>query len=784
MKRRALILTLLFLCVGCLFAACAKTGGEEKKKYTVSLSSVEHGTLIAPQEAEEGEQIAVSAVPEEGYVLADFFVNSEKSALNFTMPARDVVLFAVFSPASETRFSLSVLPSEHGTLSLPDAAKAGETVSADVSADDGYEFVKLIVGGVDVFAESFRMPAAATEVRAVFRQVAVLRESELVVACTTYNARTYTNETAKSRWFFSYEETGIAVSVQVSDENLYENYYLNEVYYNDNIEFVLCKNTTSHTLPSEAFKVIVAADGSFYLGEPNGSGDYGNYKGGRDLFYGKNFYCTAQRTTEAENGFNGYAVETFVGYDLLGVTAAEARGALTIMPALRNTLYTPGGAPLTSWANFTWFNAQWTDPSTFPVCKADGSFDLRAVYCDDLFFGDSYFDRAYWGDFDHEFTDVNVQNIAVGGTQIPYWRERYEQIAAYKPTNIIVHIGINDFNVRLPQNRADKEGDTTVTNRPDDVAVTQAIIGDLKALFADLAELLPQTHFYWVTLPHMIARADNHGNVDVANEEMVSYAETCEYLTVIDLRDDTTIADAPALGAIDAYHIDVGGYPFYARAIRKALGLTYEEGGELYGGTGIFRSTWGADYSDDRDGQGTLYQNGTGTQYIMFNDLYAQEFYIEADITAHEVTLRDPAPKFGFTVVSRSHRMIFYVAATPQLTSSVVGCVHKFGHNQYDWSTVTDVPVAPLQFTGTHSVKMAVLRYEGKFTFYVNGVEVLQVSDEAFGGEPTAAGLFTFNTLLTAKNSAALTGAALADKLLSDPEADRDVIGKDKEWDL
>ena len=180
------------------------------KEYKVTAAPAENGTVtVDPTAAVEGTDVTVTVKAADNYQLkADSLTYSYKSGdetktqklavtegkATFKMPAADVTVSAVFEPVKVETYSVTINPSDNGTVTADKTAdlKAGETVTLTVTPDDntftlaqlaenglrvtytdaeGNEQTVEVNAGADAKTYTFKMPAADVTVAAQFTVV-------------------------------------------------------------------------------------------------------------------------------------------------------------------------------------------------------------------------------------------------------------------------------------------------------------------------------------------------------------------------------------------------------------------------------------------------------------------------------------------------------------------------------------------------------------------------------------------------------------------------------------
>ena len=139
------------------------------KEYKVTAAPADNGTVtVDPTAAVEGTDVTVTVKAADNYQLkADSLTYSyqigedkktEKLTLTdgkatFTMPAADVTVSAAFEPVKVETYSVTINPSDNGTVTADKTAdlKAGDTVILTVTpADDMYKLAQLAENGLKV----------------------------------------------------------------------------------------------------------------------------------------------------------------------------------------------------------------------------------------------------------------------------------------------------------------------------------------------------------------------------------------------------------------------------------------------------------------------------------------------------------------------------------------------------------------------------------------------------------------------------------------------------------
>ena len=165
------------------------------QSYTLNLTSAGNGSVAVKVNGENatltsdeveipfGAAVAVTATPNTNYGFSEWVAGESfagfvatNNPLEFTMPAKDVMLEAQFEDAT-VEYAINVDGSvEGGTISADKAkAKLGDVVTLTATPNSGYQFVQWTVldGNADevtVTDNQFTMPASDVEVSATFKQ--------------------------------------------------------------------------------------------------------------------------------------------------------------------------------------------------------------------------------------------------------------------------------------------------------------------------------------------------------------------------------------------------------------------------------------------------------------------------------------------------------------------------------------------------------------------------------------------------------------------------------------
>lgn len=114
--------------------------------YNITVAPTQHGNVTAPESAAYGSEVTVTVAPEEAYELETLTYTVDGGQPvpiengKFTMPGGNVTITATFKPAT---YTITVAPTEHGTVSAPATAAYGTEVNVTVTPAPGYEIDEL-----------------------------------------------------------------------------------------------------------------------------------------------------------------------------------------------------------------------------------------------------------------------------------------------------------------------------------------------------------------------------------------------------------------------------------------------------------------------------------------------------------------------------------------------------------------------------------------------------------------------------------------------------------------
>lgn len=425
--------------------------------------------------------------------------------------------------------------------------------------------------------------------------------------------------------------------------------------------------------------------------------------------------------------------------------------------------------------------------STDPV--ADGWEDkletIEKEDVDTLFIGDSYME--FWknsGFTSHVAQLPSYANEGIGGTKTTNWMSKLQDMSArYNPSNIVMHIGVNDI---------DDEG-----------LSKEEATARLLELFNAYHEAFGEAQLYWVALIPNTMFADKVATYKEVNAEIKAFAENNGWLTYIEADKAFTTESGGARVNMfyDGLHLNREfGYPLWAKVIMEALGYTHEQGTELGDGTNFA-------YSDGwkfiEDGK-KAYNSGNGEQVVWMKNASGSDIYAEFNATIGKVYDNDAYPKFGAYLRNDEVSILGYIDAEGLATG-----VGKKGSNivyrpnrvtdggfavagDWQWGTQPGGSQITGEYTNGSYVKVAIAKLGNQIVLWVNDVlvskttasyiDATDVVSVGFGGfnlEMTVQGLYVTTDVeeITEKVEGPKAADAVIDGVADDAIYTEQVLG-------
>lgn len=740
--------------------------------YAIYVCENENVQTFVKESGVPGEEIAIDIKLKDGYYLQsikinDTFINST----TFTMPKCDVLIEVNVVTENEAH-SVATLESEYGLLfSITERAKNGEVVSVRVLPNEGFRLSKLYANNVEIpflkddygYYSNVVMQNQDLVFKAEFKEVEKLSD-DFTFSLTSNNP----NNPACSHWKATYLSNGIVFNVLVEDETIVNTASL-ATYNNDNIEFLICKATNLRVMDdADVYKCIVNVEGRYLFQKAIGTDlEFEPSSKNIGLKYGENFTADSIICTEEINGFDGYAVEVFIGYDLLNLTNDEAIGNLTFAPSLKDSVsYDYDTSKLETYWNSTdytynrehgdqfftddLYKCQWGNPSTFLGVTNKNQIVSRFmdVYkdVDYMFLGDSYLNPKFWGTYKEDTKDIFALNFGFSGSHSTDWIKTnwLNTVVKLSPKNIVIHLGVNDFNIGLKSY--------------DCASRVTKLSERLQNLFTKLHEIAPNSRLYWITMEPNKLHESEFIYYEQVNNAIMEYAKNIDYLTVIDtsevLLENSNILSSFYLN--DNLHMSSFGYTRWVNVIRDGLNLKPLYTHDVFGNakTGWASSGW--QISDD----GVLKQTGSEStfsdRYIFFKDYYASRLKVTASFNVTKINNGDSAPKFGFVLDDGTEQIYVYIGTNNKLKDKTVGYVTRTGASNgkgasINWSSGEETSIN-CYFTETDWANLEVIKDGASLKIVINGFEIYDVILTKCINE-VSVGFFTFNTELNIKNA-------------------------------
>ena len=772
-------LSSLFLCflIGCTSKDNFSSGssqGNADEIYSITYFQSEDYVLNGPEEAKAGTDVTFTLNEiKEGYCLDYFLINNIVSNSNtFVMPNFNSFVEAVLTPVEDTTFPVILNQSDNGVMATNvETAKPGTEIPLYVEANQGYRLNKITANGVELTIQNNgnRRYYAHT----IMQNKSLVVESEFVRLehqMTDYEFSLRSGDSsnsATSYWKFKYDQNGINVEVCVTDSTPIYNGSLS-VWQRDNIEFQMCLATESNR-PQDAkvIRCLLACDGRYYMQRVRSDSAYYPYGRYVDYQYGKNFFNDAVLCTQEVNGFDGYIVKAFFGYDIFDTNYEEAYGHMTFAPAMRDaTLYNYSTGKLTSvWKSTsitmavaymgTYINSdyhcQWFNPRTYININGDGSLTDRYLTLDTdlLFMGDSYTIVTRYGSMYDDFSDIKVSTVGFGASQTTDWlannAKALNLVQIVNPRNIAVHIGGNDL-------YGSANLDTTIANA--------------KQMVSLMLDSCPEAKIYLMTLAirnYNVSTAQTT-KINTFNSSITSFYENNARVKVINITDGLLdYGNMPHPGVFtDNTHMNAFGYAMVSNLIREAMGLSKLSDSEQFGSFNKVWATNGFVVEEENDHLYLRQRNSMATfgdRYIYFKQDHSTETKFTAgaefNIGGSYSYNGDNAPKFGFILNDGVSQLFFYVDTTEYFEKKLVGISSRIS-GVYDWNYVPALTYN-VYFTNEDYTKLEIKKNGSTLEFFVNGYKISEKTP-TFLENDYSIGFFSFNLPLNVRDPYLVVG--------------------------
>lgn len=411
---------------------------------------------------------------------------------------------------------------------------------------------------------------------------------------------------------------------------------------------------------------------------------------------------------------------------------------------------------------------------------------------DVLFAGDSYMEfwknYGVWDNLTADLTSAGkkLENVGVGGTQVPYWDNGGMTGALKMQFNtgkIVFHIGVNDIDGQV------SVGDTYQR---------------LESLFANYHAAFPVTEIYWVSCIPNNFYINNGGTYNASykqlNAQVKELAKETAYLTYIDVETPFTDENGNARTNLfmgDGLHLNpVYGYPLWTSVIKEAIGYpasaTGAQLGDLAGENIARKATPGWSYGTNGNlaeiGKNEVYGKTVLTEEaVYYKDLSAADILFEADIRSSDRFFADNGSKPGVMLVNDQFTLFAYLATYADewqnngKTVSWYGLLYRenvyngdgkpVGVADWNWNTLSqyDKQIPAINICDDYH-KLGIAKLGATIYLLLDGNVVRECTVPGVTADMKfSAGVMTFNRYMEVKSVNAVSGAQDVELALSDP---------------
>lgn len=363
-------LPLISLTFASALCACGNDFTPKYENHLLTIETNEFCTIeLNTYSAKKGDRINILVTEiQHGYFVDSITANNHiVSNYTFLMPDEDC--FVKVSLGQEERphkdkYQINLLENEFGYLiSSCSEATEGTEIELDYYAVDRYILESYVVDGIQLDGNSFIMPSKDVEVELLLKD-AIENDKYFLI---DYSAGVI----SKSYWSFEYGLEGMYFTIDVMDRILSGANYGLSTGYSDNVECVISyKNDNERLEPFFTKKFLVSVDNVYYLNTVNYECNYDvNFTTSKEYFSSK----VTLKSKENKEGYDGYKVNVFFSYELLGLTRSDAIGKLTVCPAMRNSNFYDDS----DWVSYTKNGCNWSSSGTFPIVSKDGQLIPR-----------------------------------------------------------------------------------------------------------------------------------------------------------------------------------------------------------------------------------------------------------------------------------------------------------------------------------------------------------------------------------------------------------------------
>ena len=697
MNKKHLAVLIPAICIMiCLVAFLVIPRGD----YQIFTSDSSYGSIEVRGRANAGDRVKIKVDPNREYNICSLFVNGEElSDSEFIMPGSDVRIDVSYANRAAGAYSVTVEDSADGAI-VSDLLSATQGQTVTLTAYPVYNRILdyFTVNGERIEGNSFTMPASGVRVGAVYKSVYGETNISLSLAASYQKATSY--------WYARYTDNGIEVRTVVEDNLIFTSKKgTRDLAMADNIEFVIGLKSNSSTITNRTYKMLVNADGEYFYQQGSDSGyvTVSNY--GIDV--------QVKRLNIFTHGMSGYETVVTIPYSKLGTTYVDAYENICICPAMRNTTNTLK----TVWGYYSEMNCNWSVPSTHLLIYADGSIGMGITNSNYLFTGDDTLSSA--AGVSGMSALKGISTYTVKSSTINYWINNIDEILKYQAGEVYFCCGTEDLESKS----------------------ALATFNDMRE-FIDLFKSSSKAKLHIVSAIPTIYSKDTKA-VEAFNLMVKEYAERMDGVEFIDFCKDVCsdgVINKSLYGSETA--LSDMGQLLLAKHILSARNLYSEE---------YVSSNWGSVdsyiYSGDWSyAGGALKFREGGAGYIYYKGDMVSDFVLECSISVSEIYNGDQYPKFGMMITNENHSRYYYISAV-DMTEQIAGVVEK-PYTGYDWVNGTTYAVDGLAYKAPDSAKLKIVKYGGEILYYINGELMASTTEDSFGGEDVAFGLFSFNLAL------------------------------------
>lgn len=376
--------------------------------------------------------------------------------------------------------------------------------------------------------------------------------------------------------------------------------------------------------------------------------------------------------------------------------------------------------------------------------------------------GHSHVDAGFWGAWEAQTgltKYVNGYNVGIGGSTTKDWLYAYDKL-------VKSFGGADRFVISLGEN------DVTVWGEDG-----EDVVARLEQLFEKIHADFPNAEICYIySLPSPTKYVDGAYTNEKYTALVKGEKELCkslDYVTAIDTSKVLMAADKKNVNADlfreDKLHLNEAGYNVWSDYLYDVIfkGDTF---GVTVGDNVSYKTTNGIELIHDNGAKATVDIFGKAPRYAYVNNTYANKFYFETEVELKDL-LEDDYPKFGLLVNGKTEMVKFYLDVNKDSKEVArIGVVHQPTGKDDDWANQKVKVLDETLDLGKDKVTLGLLRDGKTYYFYVNGK--LVVTGEELTNEKGAAGVFSFNSVMTLQNYKVVKAGEAYDKLLVQAQKD------------